>query len=128
MLYLQSEEFNRLLDIKRKTMKLKELLLPLLVTLAFTTMVNADGYKLKVCERAETAFWDTIQNSNTNTDQSFIEILDEKDKVGYYKMSLGKIKASLTEVERRCKGSASKDILDAYEKKNSEIQGKINAL
>jgi len=43
-------------------------------------------------------------------------------------MSLGKIKASLTEVERRCKGSASKDILDAYEKKNSEIQGKINAL
>ena len=109
-------------------MKLRKILLTLFVTLAFTATVNADGYKLKVCERAETAFWDTVQNANSSTDQSFIEILDEKDKVGYYKMSLGKIKASLTEVERRCKGSASKDILDAYEKKNSEIQSKINAL
>ena len=109
-------------------MELRKLLLPILATLAFTTTVNADEFKLKMCVRAETAFWDTVQNANSSTDQSFIGILDEKDKVGYYKMSLGKIKASLTEVERRCKGSASKDILDAYEKKNSEIQSKINAL
>ena len=109
-------------------MKSTKILLTALITLTYTTIINADGYKLKVCERAETAFWDTIQNSNSSTDQSLIGILDEKDKVGYYEMSLGKIKASLTEVERRCKGSASKDILDAYEKKNSEIQSKINAL
>lgn len=109
-------------------MRLKKILLTVCVTLAFTATINADGYKLKVCERAETAFWDTIQNSNSSTDQSYIVGLDEQDKIGYYKMSLGKIKESLTEVERRCKGSASKDILDAYDKKKSEIQSKITTL
>ena len=109
-------------------MKLNKILLTALVTLAFTTTVNADGYKLAMCERAETAFWDTITNSNSSIDQSFIKSLGEKDQIGYYKMALGKIEQSISEVRIRCKGVASKDILDAYEKKKSEIQNELNAL
>ena len=109
-------------------MKLSKILLTALVTLAFTTTANADRYKLKVCERAEVSFWDTIKNANSSADQSFIGSLGEKDQIGYYKMSLGKIEASLTEVRKRCKSGASKDIVDAYEKKKSEIESQISSL
>ena len=51
-------------------MKLTKILLMALIALTFTTTANADGYKFKMCERAETAFWDTIANSNSSTDQS----------------------------------------------------------
>jgi len=54
--------------------------------------------------------------------------LDEQVQVSYYKMALGEIEGSIDEVRKRCKGGASKDILDAYEKKKSEIQNKLNAL
>ena len=57
-------------------MKLSKILLMALVTLAFTTTANADRYKLKVCERAETSFWDTLQNTYSSADHSFIESLD----------------------------------------------------
>ena len=43
-------------------------------------------------------------------------------------MTLGKIEGSLAEVRKRCKGVASKDILDAYEKKKSEIESQISSL
>ncbi len=109
-------------------MKLNKILLTALVTLAFTTTVNADKYKLKVCERAETSFWDTAQKANNSADQSFIESLGEQDQIMYYKKALGEMELSIAEVRNRCKGVASKDILDAYEKKKSEIQDKINAL
>ncbi len=109
-------------------MKLTKILLMALIALTFTTTANADGYKFKMCERAETAFWDTIANSNSSTDQSLVEIFGEKDQVAYYKMTLGKIEGSLAEVRKRCKGVASKDILDAYEKKKSEIESQISSL
>ena len=109
-------------------MKLTKILLTALVTLAFTTTANADGYKLKVCERAETSFWDTIAKSNSSIDQSLVESLGEKDQIAYHKIALGNIEKSIAEVRKRCKGIASKDILDAYEKKKSEIQDKLNAL
>ena len=109
-------------------MKRTKILLTALLTLAFTATANADGYKLKSCERAETSFWDTIQNENTSSDHSFIENFEAKDQVGYYKTALGKMELSINEVRKRCKGVASKDILDAYEKKKSEIQDKLNAL
>ena len=105
-------------------MKLTQLLLTALVTLTFTATANAVGYKLKSCERAETSFWDTIQSANSSSDQ----FIDAKDQVTNYKMTLGKIELSINEVRNRCKGVASKDIVDAYEKKKSEIQGKLNAL
>ena len=109
-------------------MKLTKIILTTLLTLAFTTTANAEGYKLKSCERAETSFWDTIQNENTSSDQSFIENFDAKDQVGYYKTALGKIELSINEVRKRCKEGAYKEILDAYEKKKSDIQDKLNAL
>ena len=109
-------------------MKLTKILLTSLVALAFTATANADGFKLKMCERAETSFWDTIQSANSSSDQSFIESIEAKDQVAYYKTALGKIELSINEVRKRCKGVASKDILDAYEKKKSEIQDKLNAL
>ena len=107
-------------------MKLTQILLTTLVTLTFTA--NADGFKLKMCERAETSFWDTVQSANSSSDQSYIESIDAKDQETYYKKALGKIELSINEVRKRCKGVASKDILDAYEKKKSEIQDKLNAL
>ena len=109
-------------------MKLNKILLTALVTLAFTTMVNADNYKLKVCERAETSFWDTIAKANNSADESFISSLGDTDQIAYYKTALGEMKLSIAEVRNRCKGVASKDILDAYEKKKSEIEKKVNAL
>ena len=109
-------------------MKLTKILLTALVTLTFTTTVNAEGYKFAKCERAETAFWDTEQKANNSADQSFIESLGEQDQIAYYKKALGEMELSIAEVRKRCKGVASKDILDAYEKKKSEIKDKINAL
>ena len=107
-------------------MKLRKILLTALVTLTFTTTVNAEGYKFKMCERAETSFWDTIVKANNSADQSFIESLGEKDQIAYYKKTLGEMKLSIAEVRNRCKGVASKDIVDAYEKKKSEIQEQLN--
>ena len=109
-------------------MKLTKILLTALVTLAFTATANAEEYKLGVCKRAETSFWDTIVKANNSADQSFIESLEAKDQITYYKTALGNIELSINEVRKRCKGVASKDIVDAYEKKKSEIQDKLNAL
>ena len=109
-------------------MKLTKILLMSLVTLAFTATANADGYKLKVCERAETSFWDTLQKAYGSADHSFIESLDAATQRGYLKLALSDIEKSIAEVRNRCKGVASKDIVDAYEKKKSEIEKKVNAL
>ena len=109
-------------------MKLTKILLTTLMVLAFTTTANADGYKMKMCERAETAFWDAIAEADTNIDGGFVGSLEEKVQISYYKMSLGKIEGSIAEVRKRCKGIASKDILDAYEKKKSQIESQISAL
>ena len=109
-------------------MKLTKILLTALVTLTFTTTANADRYKFQTCTKAETAFWDIIQNTNTSIDQSLIESLGEQDQIAYYNVSMGNLEKSLTEVRKRCKGVASKDILDAYKEKKSEIQKKLNAL
>lgn len=109
-------------------MKLTKKMITTLLTLAFTITTNAEGYKLKSCERAETSFWDTIQNKNTSSDQAFIENFKAEEQRGYYKRALGKIELSINEVRKRCKGVASKDILEAYEKKKNDIQNKLNAL
>ena len=109
-------------------MKLSKTLLTVLVTLAFTTTVYADVDTLKICKKAENTFWDTISETHNNADQPFMESLGEQVQMSYYKMALGQIEQSLTEVRNRCKGIASKEILDAYEKKKSEIEKKVNAL
>ncbi len=107
-------------------MKLTKILLTTLVT--FTVAVNADGYKFKVCERAETSFWDTIQSVNSSADQSLAASLGDSGQISYYNMELAKIEKSITEVRKRCEGIASKEILSAYNQKRSEIEGIINAL
>ena len=105
-------------------MKLNKILLTALVTLSFTATVNADGYKLKVCERAETSFWDTLQNTYSSADHSFVASLDASNQIAYFKMSQSKIEKSIAEVRNRCK-KTDKDIVAAYEKKNSEIQEQL---
>ena len=107
-------------------MKLNKILLTALVTLAFTTTVNADKFKLKVCERAEMSFWNTVQKSYSSADHSFVDSLDASNQIAYLKLSLSDIEQSIAEVRNRCKGVASKDIVDAYEKKKSEIQKQLN--
>jgi len=105
-------------------MKLNKILLTVLVTLAFTTTVNADRYKLKVCERAETSFWDTVQNTYSSADHSFIASLDASNQIAYLKMAKSKIEKSMDEVRKRCK-KTEKDIIAAYEKKKNEIQEQL---
>ena len=105
-------------------MKLRKILLMSLVTFAFTTTANADRYKLKVCERAEISFWDTLQNTYSSADHSFVASLDASNQIAYFKMSQSKIEKSIAEVRNRCK-KTDKDIVAAYEKKNSEIQEQL---
>ena len=95
-----------------------------LVTLAFTTTANADRYKLKVCERAEMSFWDTLQNTYGSADHSFIASLGATNQIAYLKMAQSKIEKSMTEVRDRCK-TTEKDIIAAYEKKKNEIQEQL---
>ncbi len=109
-------------------MKLSKILFTALATLALTTTANADENALILCKKAETSFWATLEETHNSADQSFMGSLDEQVQVSYYKMALGKIEGSIVEVRKSCKGIASKDILDAYEKKKSEIQDKLNAL
>ena len=58
--------------------------------------IIADKYKLKVCERAEKSFWDTLQNTYSSADHSFIESLDATTQRSYLKMAKSKI-------EKNCK-------------------------
>jgi hypothetical protein len=108
-------------------MKLSKIVLGLLVTVTLSTTVHAEKFKLKVCERAETSFWDTVQETYNSADHSFVESLEAGNQKAYFKLAQSKIEKSLEEVRKRCK-TTDKDILDAYEKKNSEIQDKLNSL
>ena len=105
-------------------MKLFQILLTALVALSFTTTVNAEGYKFAKCERAETAFWDTLQSTYSSADHSFIESLDAATQRSYLKMAESKIEKSMAEVRDRCK-ITDKDIIAAFEKKKSEIQEQL---
>ena len=109
-------------------MKLSKILLTALATFALTATVNADENALTVCKKAEISFWETIEETHNNADQSFMGSLDEQVQVSYYKMALEKIDESITEVRKGCDGVAAKDILDAYNKKKSEIASQMNAL
>jgi hypothetical protein len=108
-------------------MKLSKIVLGLLVTVTLSTTVHAEKFKLKVCERAETSFWDTVQETYSSADHSFVESLEAGNQKAYFKLAQSKIEKSLEEVRKRCK-TTDKDILNAYEKKNSEIQDKLNSL
>jgi hypothetical protein len=105
-------------------MKLSKILLTTLIALAFTATANADRYKLKVCERAETSFWDTVQSTYSSADHSFIDSLDATNQRAYLKLAQSKIEKSMAEVRNRCK-TTDKDIIAAFEKKKSEIQEQL---
>ncbi len=107
-------------------MKLRKILLTTLATLAFTATLNADI--LKSCKKSEISFWDTMAETYNSADQTFMGTLDEQVQMSYYKMALKKIEGSIAEVRKGCKGVASKEILDAYNKKKSKIASKMNAL
>ena len=109
-------------------MKLTKTLLTALVTLVFTTTLNADENTLDACKKAEKSFWDTMAETYNSADQTFMGTLDEQVQVSYFKMALGKIEGSIAEVRKGCKGVASKEILDAYNKKKSKRASQINAL
>ena len=109
-------------------MNLSKLLLTSLTTLAFTATLNADGDVLKICEKAEKSFWNTMAETYNSADQTFIGTLDEQVQISYFKMALEKIEGSIVEVRKGCQGVASKEILDAYNKKKSKIASQINAL
>ena len=108
-------------------MKLSKIVLPLLVTLAFTTIANAEKYKFKVCIDAETSFWKTLNERNSNTDKSLYESLDEKDKRNYLMIVSGKMEKSMGDVRSRCRNT-SPDVLDAYNKKIRALQKQLDTL
>ena len=109
-------------------MKLSKILFTALAIFALTVTVNADVDTLKSCEKAEKIFWDTVAETHNSADQSFMGSLDEQVQMSYYKMALEKIDGSIAEVKKRCKDGAYKEILDAYNKKKSEITSQMNAL
>ncbi len=100
-------------------------LLILFITLAFTATLHAE-YKFAKCERAEKAFWDTIQKADS--DESILQSLDGKTQITSYKITLGNLEQSINEVRKRCNGVASEHIVASYNKKKSEINKNINAL
>ena len=109
-------------------MKLTKILLATLIALVFTTGANAeDYYKTNVCRIAEASFWDAYKNAYRIEDQSFVESLDVANQRAYFKLAKGKLESSIDEVYKRCT-PMDKDLLEAYEKKKSEIQAKLNAL
>jgi len=105
-------------------MKLRKIELIALVAFMFTVVVNADEYKMKVCKNAEASFWDTVQNTYSSADYSFIESLDATTQRGYLKMAEAKVEKSIAEVRDRCKRT-DKDIVAAFEKKISEIKKQL---
>ncbi len=108
-------------------MKASKLLLPLLLTLTFSSTVHAEKFKFKVCEEAEYSFWKTLDARNSNTDRSLYDSLDKKDKRNYLMIVSGDIEQKMADVRSRCR-NMSKDVLDAYNKKISELQKQVNAL
>ena len=108
-------------------MKLSKILLTALVTLAFTTTANADGYKLKMCERAETSFWDAYKKAYAQEDHSFIEALGEENKRAYFNLHKSELIKQIEEVRNRCK-TMDKDVQGAYDKKMSELDEELNKL
>jgi hypothetical protein len=109
-------------------MKLSKILLTAFTAFVLTTITNADEDTLKLCKKAEKTFWETITETHNSEDQSFMESMDEQVQMSYYKMALDKINGSIVEVKNRCENGASKEILDAYNKKKSEIASHMNAL
>jgi len=108
-------------------MKLSKTILPLLMTLAFTTTAQAEKYKFEVCIQAENSFWKTLDSVNSNTDKSLYKSLDKKDKRNYLMIVSGKIEQKMGDVRNRCK-TMSPDVLAAYNKKISKLQEQVNAL
>ena len=107
-------------------MKPSKILLTVLTTLAFTATLNAD--LSKSCKKAEKSFWGTMEETYNSADHTFMGTLDEQVQVSYFKMALEKIEGSVAEVRKECKGVASKEILDAYNKKKSKIASQMYAL
>lgn len=108
-------------------MKISKILLPLLLTLTFSTTVNAERFKFEVCIQAEHSFWKTMDSVNSNTDRSLYESLDKKDKRNYLMIVSGKIEQRMSDVKNRCK-NMSPDVLAAYNKKIRELQKQVNSL
>ena len=108
-------------------MKLNKIILPLLLTLTFSTAVNAERFKFEVCIQAENSFWKTLDNVNSNTDRSLYEVLDKKDKKNYLMIVSGKIEKSMDDVKCRCK-NMSPNVLAAYNKKIRALQKQVNSL
>ena len=104
-----------------------KILLTTVMIFACSAIANADGYKFKVCQTAETSLWDTIQTIDSSSDRSFVESLQKEDKKSYYKIASAKLEKSMADVKQRCK-NVSKDQLDAYETLKREMQKKLSAL
>lgn len=110
-----------------KLSHLNKIVLTAVTMLVSTTIATADGYKFKVCERAETSLWDTIQTIDSSSDRAFVESLQKEDKKTYYKIASSKLETSMADVRQRCK-TVSKDQLDAYETLKREMHKKLNDL
>ena len=111
-------------------MKLKTILLGSLLTLSFSTALHAETFKLKMCERAESALYDTVNNTYNEADHSFVASLDASNQEAYFNLAKGKLEMSIAEVRKRCK-HMDEDVLHAYEQKKSEIEeqlGKVRDL
>jgi len=98
-----------------------------LLSLTLTGSLSAENFKMKKCIIAETSFWDAYKKAYDSSDHSFVDALQESDKIAYFNLHKGELQQKMTEVQTRCK-TTDKDLQSAYEKKMAELQEALSKL
>jgi len=98
-------------------MKLNKILLTALVTLTFTTTVNADEYKMNTCVIAETAFWDIHKKPYDRSNYTF---LNTEDKINQIQLAKADLELAMDNVINKC-SKVDKDIKSQYEKLKADL-------
>jgi len=108
-------------------MTIKSIILTGLLGLALTSTLSAKDFKTNSCNIAETAFWDAYKKAYDSSDHSFIDALQESDKIAYFNLHKGELHKKMQEVEHRC-SKIDEVLASAYSKKIEELQNELNKL
>ena len=98
-----------------------------LLGLALTSTLSAKDFKTNSCIIAETAFWDAYKNAYDSSEHSFVDALQESDKMTYFNLHKGELHKKMQEVEHRC-SKIDEVLASAYNKKMAELQNELNKL
>ena len=108
-------------------MTIKSMVLAGLLGLALTSTLSAENFKTRSCNIAESAFWDAYKKAYDSSEHSFVDALQESDKIAYFKLHKGELHKKMEEVEKRCK-RIDKVVASQYSKKIAELDEELNKL